>query len=67
MVTSADGGHGIQIKTIKVEKIIPRGGQRVTIEFVASAAGKYPILRSENCGDGHEDMKGMLSVTVKKR
>ncbi len=55
-----------EIKKFKVEKIIPRG-KPVTIEFVARAAGEYPILCSENCGDGHEDMKGMLSVTVKKR
>jgi cytochrome c oxidase subunit 2 len=67
VVTSADGVHGIEIKKFKVAKLIPRGGKPVTIEFVASAAGEYPIVCSENCGDGHEDMKGMLSVTVKKR
>ena len=67
VVTSGDGIHGIEIKKFKVEKIIPRGGKPVTIEFVASAAGEYPIVCSEKCGDGHEEMKGMLSVTVKKR
>ena len=66
VVTSADGVHGIEIKKFRVEKIIPRS-KPVTIEFVASEAGEYPILCSENCGDGHEEMKGMLSVTVKKR
>ncbi len=67
VVTSGDGVHGIQIKKFKVAKIIPRGDKPVTIEFVASAAGDFPILCSEYCGEGHEEMKGMLSVTVKKR
>ena len=66
VVTSADGVHGFEIKKFKVEKIIPRGGKPVTIEFMATAAGEYPILCSENCGDGHEDMKGMLLVEAKK-
>ena len=44
---------------------MPRGGDPITIEFVASAAGEFPILCSEYCGDGHEDMKGMLVVVSK--
>lgn len=67
LVTSADGVHGIQIKKFNVAKFIPRGGKPVKIEFVATAAGDYPILCSEYCGEGHEEMKGMLSVTVTKR
>ncbi len=66
VVTSADGVHGVAIKKFKVEKTVPRGGQPVTIEFVASATGKFPILCSEYCGEGHEDMKGMLVVSVRK-
>jgi len=66
VVRSADGVHGIGIKRFKVEKKIPRGSDPVTIEFVASAAGTFPILCSEYCGDGHEDMKGALIVSVKK-
>lgn len=65
VVKSADGVHGVEIKKFKVNKKVPRGGDPVTIEFVASAAGEYPILCSEYCGDGHEDMKGMLVVTAK--
>ena len=65
VVKSGDGVHGIEIKKFKVNKKVPRGGDAVTIEFVASAAGEYPILCSEYCGDGHEDMKGMLVVTAK--
>ena len=64
VVTSGDGVHGIEIKKFKVDKKMPRGGEPVTIEFVAAAAGEFPILCSEYCGDGHEDMKGMLVVGV---
>ena len=65
VVKSGDGVHGVEIKKFKVNKKIPRGGDPVTIEFVASAAGEFPILCSEYCGDGHEDMKGTLVVVAK--
>jgi cytochrome c oxidase subunit 2 len=65
LVRSGDGVHGIEIKKFNVDKKVPRGGEPVTIEFVASAAGEFPILCSEYCGDGHEDMKGMLVVVAK--
>jgi cytochrome c oxidase subunit 2 len=67
VVTSGDGVHGVEIKKFKVNKKIPRGGDPVTIEFVAAAAGEFPILCSEYCGDGHEDMKGMLVVAAKSK
>ena len=65
VVTSADGVHGIEIKKLKAEKKVPRGGEQVTIDFVAPAPGTYPIICSEYCGDGHEEMKGTLVVTAK--
>jgi cytochrome c oxidase subunit 2 len=65
VVKSADGVHGVEIKKFKVSKKIPRGGEPVEIEFVANAPGEYPILCSEYCGKGHEDMKGTLVVTAK--
>ena len=67
MVKSADGPHGIAIKKFKVSQALKRGDQPVSIEFTASAAGEFPILCSEYCGEGHDDMKGMLVVTVKER
>jgi cytochrome c oxidase subunit II len=63
-VRTADGVHGLEIKKFKVKKEVPRG-ETVTIEFTASEAGRFPILCSEYCGDGHEDMKGMLIVKAK--
>ncbi|HUQ89459.1 MAG TPA: cupredoxin domain-containing protein [Vicinamibacterales bacterium] len=65
VITSADGVHGVQIKKFKVTKKVPRGGDPITVEFVAAAAGEFPIMCSEYCGDGHEDMKGMLVVAAK--
>jgi len=65
VVTSADGVHGVEIKKFKVNKKVPRGGEKITIDFVASAAGEFPILCSEYCGNGHEDMKGTLVVAAK--
>jgi cytochrome c oxidase subunit II len=64
VVRSADGVHGIGIKKFKVEQKIPRG-ETVTIDFVASSAGTYPVLCTESCGKGHEDMKGTLVVKVR--
>ena len=66
VVTSADGVHGVGIKKFRVEKTVPRGGTQITIDFVASAAGEFPILCSEYCGNGHEEMKGMLVVNARK-
>jgi cytochrome c oxidase subunit 2 len=67
VVRSDDGVHGIEIKKFRVSKLVPRGGTPVTIDFVASAAGTFPILCSEYCGEGHEDMKGTLVVRAKSK
>jgi cytochrome c oxidase subunit II len=64
-VVSADGVHGLEIKKFKVKKEIPRGTTPVVIEFTASEAGEFPILCSEYCGDGHEDMQGQLVVLTR--
>jgi len=70
LVRSADGPHGVEIKAFKVKKAVPRakpGDSPVTIEFVASAAGEYPILCSEYCGNGHKEMTGALVVRAKPK
>ena len=64
-VRSADGVHGIEIKKVKVSKEIPRGAAPVMIEFTATEAGRFPIVCSEYCGDGHDDMKGTLVVKAR--
>ena len=65
VVTSADGVHGLEIKKFKVNKKVPRGGEQITIDFVAPAPGEYPIVCSEYCGSDHEEMKGALVVAAK--
>jgi len=70
VVRSADGPHGVEIKQFSVKKAVPRakpGDSPVVIEFVASAPGSFPILCSEYCGKGHEDMTGTLVVQAKPK
>jgi cytochrome c oxidase subunit 2 len=70
VVRSADGPHGVEIKAFKVKKAVPRakpGDAPIIIEFVATSAGEFPILCSEYCGNGHEDMKGTLVVKAKAK
>ncbi len=70
VVRSADGPHGVQIKAFKVKKAVPRakpGDAPITIEFVATTAGEFPILCSEDCGKGHNDMTGALVVRAKPK
>jgi cytochrome c oxidase subunit 2 len=65
-VRSGDGVHGIEIKKVKVKKEIPRGAAPVMIEFTPTEAGHFPIVCSEYCGDGHDDMKGALVVKARE-
>jgi cytochrome c oxidase subunit 2 len=67
LVKSADSVHGLQIKKFRVNTLIPRGGTPVSIDFVASGPGTYEIMCSEECGDGHESMKGSLVVVAKPK
>jgi cytochrome c oxidase subunit 2 len=66
VMLSADGPHGVEIKKFKVKKDIPRGTKPVTVEFTATEAGRFPILCSEYCGDGHDDMAGTLEVVARQ-
>ncbi len=65
VVTSGDGFHGFGIKKFDVSKEIARG-DTVTIEFTPNVAGEFPILCTEFCGDGHEEMKGRLIVKARE-
>jgi cytochrome c oxidase subunit 2 len=67
LVRSGDGVHGMEIKRFKVNKLIPRGGKPIAIDFVASAPGTYEILCSEECGDGHQAMSGSLVVKARAK
>lgn len=60
-VTSTDRLHGIGIKKYGINKEVPKG-QTVDVEFVASTAGTFKVLCTEDCGKGHDDMVGTLVV-----
>jgi heme/copper-type cytochrome/quinol oxidase subunit 2 len=49
---------------VKVE--IPKGGDPVSVDFVASTPGSYRFKCSEYCGSGHRGMKGRLVVQPKE-
>ena len=65
VLRTADGLHGIELKKFKIAKEIPRGTKPVVVEFSADEPGRFPFLCSEYCGDGHDDMKGVLVVTAR--
>ena len=65
-VTASDRTHGIGIERFDVDSELPRG-KTVNVEFVANEAGTYPVICTEDCGKGHDDMKGTLVVKAAAR
>lgn len=63
IIRSMDRVHGFKVPKLKIETQVPKGGDPVTVEFVAPAAGRYEIACSEFCGIGHHHMKAMLVST----
>ena len=59
---SSDTNHGLEIKELKVKIKIPKGGEPVSVTFVAARAGTFAIACSEFCGSGHRGMKASLVV-----
>jgi cytochrome c oxidase subunit 2 len=60
LIRSSDGSHGFGIPALKIDAHVPKGGETVTVAFVAPAAGEYEIACSEFCGAGHARMKATL-------
>lgn len=60
VVRSKDGVHGFAIPKLKIDLRVPDGGEPVTADFTAPAAGEYEIACSEFCGRGHGQMKAVL-------
>lgn len=65
LLRSSDGTHGFAIKGYDVKTKIPKGGEIVRVELVASKAGRFEIACSEYCGSGHRRMKGTLLVKAR--
>jgi cytochrome c oxidase subunit 2 len=61
-LTSEDRTHGFGIEAFGVDVLVPRGGRTVVVEFAPSRAGVFEVLCTEDCGRGHDDMKGTLVV-----
>jgi heme/copper-type cytochrome/quinol oxidase subunit 2 len=59
---SADRSHAFAIKAFRVKALIPKGGETVTVEFVADRVGTFAFTCAEYCGTGHGGMKGRLVV-----
>jgi cytochrome c oxidase subunit 2 len=59
---SADRAHAFAIRAFRVKAVIPKGGEEVTVEFVADRAGTFDYACAEYCGIGHGAMKGRLVV-----
>lgn len=59
---SEDVTHGLEIDGYGVKVEIPRGGERVSVEFVAERAGTFRFHCTEYCGSGHRRMRGELVV-----
>ena len=64
---SADRSHAFAIKAFRVKAVIPKGGETVTVEFVAERAGTFAFTCAEYCGTGHSKMKGRLVVLAKPK
>jgi cytochrome c oxidase subunit II len=60
-VTSTDRLHGIGIKKFSIDKQVAKG-ETVEIALVATEPGTYEVICTEDCGKGHDDMKGTLVV-----
>jgi cytochrome c oxidase subunit II len=60
VIRSADTTHGFAIKKMKINLLVPKGGDAVTAEFTAPPAGRYEVACSEFCGLGHHSMKAAL-------
>lgn len=67
VLRSEDGVHGFSIPDLEIDIQIPKGGDPVTVEFIAPAAGQYEIACSESCGSGHSRMKAVLVSTPSGR
>jgi len=59
---SEDVTHGLEIDGYGVKVEIPRGGERVSVEFVAERSGTFRFRCTEYCGSGHRRMRGELVV-----
>ncbi len=63
VLRSVDTTHGLAIDGYGVKVAIPKGGEEVSVEFMAHRPGTFRMKCSEYCGSGHRRMQGRLVVT----
>jgi heme/copper-type cytochrome/quinol oxidase subunit 2 len=64
---SADRSHSLALKAFRVKTLIPKGGEVVTVDFVADQVGTFEFICAEYCGTGHSGMKGRLVVLARSK
>lgn len=63
LLRSTDTIHGLAIEAYGVKVAIPKGGEEVSVEFMAHRPGTFRMTCSEYCGSGHRRMQGRFVVT----
>ena len=61
-IRAVDVPHGFAIADLGIDERVDPGGDPITVEFVADAPGRYQFTCSVFCGNGHADMRGVLTV-----
>ena len=62
VIRSVDVTHGLMVDGHGLNVLIPASGEPVTVEFVATQAGRFQFRCSNYCGLGHDGMNGILTV-----
>ncbi len=60
-LTSLDRKHGFKLPELGIRTEVPAGGT-TRVDVTADRAGRFPFACDVFCGDGHEDMTGILIV-----
>lgn len=61
-VKSGDVIHGFSIPALGIDAVEVEPGHLEMVRVEADRAGSFPFLCTTVCGDGHEDMSGVLTV-----
>lgn len=61
-IKGQEGTHGLAIPDFKVSKQITEG-DTVTVQFIADKTGTFIFFCNIPCGEGHNKMKGTITVS----
>jgi cytochrome c oxidase subunit 2 len=60
-LTSKDRHHGFKLSQFQIQVDI-KPGEMERVRFVPNKTGKFTFLCDVFCGDGHEEMSGIIEV-----